>query len=108
MECIRETVEGVVLRVVLQPRSSRTAIEGIVNGSLKIKVTSPPVEGKANQACLEFLSKQLSIPKTHMSVSAGQKTRFKSITIVGHDAEDIRRSLAALLGNGGGGGRNPE
>ncbi len=97
MECIRDTREGAALHVLVQPKSSRNDVEGLFDGLLKIRLTAPPIEGKANRACLDYLAKLLNIPKSSMSVSVGLKSRTKTICIVGYSAEEIRIKLTPLL-----------
>jgi len=77
------------------PRSSRNEIIGKQEGCYKIKLTSPPVEGKANKALLELLSKKLRIPKSRLEIISGKGSRLKSIRILGLSPERID---ALLLG----------
>jgi uncharacterized protein (TIGR00251 family) len=97
MDCLRETVEGVEIHLLVQPRSSQNRIEGISEGFLKIRLTQPPVEGLANKACLKLLSKELHIPQRHLIVAAGQKSRRKTVKISSYSAQEIRERLSRIL-----------
>lgn len=74
---------GVLIRVRLQPRSSRNQIEGLHENSLKIRLTAPPVEGEANRALMEFLSDVTGLKKSAFSISSGHKSREKSVLVEG-------------------------
>jgi uncharacterized protein (TIGR00251 family) len=61
---IREDKNGVVFKVRVQPRSSKNQIAGLFDDSLKVRLTAPPVEGEANEACCAFLAKVLAVPSS--------------------------------------------
>ena len=75
--------ERVILAVRLVPRSKKNRLAGIHDGRLKIAVTAPPVEGKANQGLLEFLAKLLDCPKSAVSIEQGELNREKLVAIRG-------------------------
>ena len=87
---------GVVLRVVVAPRASREAIEGLrdqADGgtSLRVAVNAPPEGGKANAALIKLLAKSWRIPKSAFSIRAGAAARRKTIFIEGEPDELARR-----------------
>ncbi len=86
---IEETEDGVILSVRIQPRASKDEIVGEYNGALKIKLTSPPVEGEANRRCVEYLSKKLKIAKSQMEIIKGEKSKDKLIKIIGLKKADV-------------------
>lgn len=86
---IRETDKGVSLEIRVLPRSSRCEIAGVQDGVLKIKITAPPVEGRANEECIRFISALLKIRKSAVSIIAGEKSRNKTVLISGFKAKDI-------------------
>lgn len=90
---IVEDNEGVILPVWIQPRASKDEIVGEYNGALKIKLTSPPVEGGANRRCIEFLSKRFKIAKSHLEIIKGEKSKDKLIKIIGLKREDVLKIL---------------
>ena len=87
---ITETAESSTFNVHIQPRASRNEICGLHDGSLKIRLTSPPVEGAANRLCTEFLAKLLGLAKSRVTIVAGEKSRHKTIRVEGATAADIR------------------
>jgi len=75
--------EGVDLRLQLQvqPRSSKDAFGPIHNGRLKLHLTSPPVDGKANQDLCTYLAKQFRMPKSAVTISHGESSRLKTVLL---------------------------
>jgi hypothetical protein len=84
LDC-RDVDGGVTVKVKVQPRASREAIAGLVGDSLKLALTSPPVEGAANEACVAFFAKVCGVAKTRVTLVSGQKSREKVIRITGID-----------------------
>jgi uncharacterized protein (TIGR00251 family) len=80
---IRETEKGVTFQIRVMPRSPRCEVAGLQDGALKIRITSPPVEGKANDECIRFLADQLNIRRSQIEIIAGHKSRSKTISITG-------------------------
>ncbi|MBS3910128.1 MAG: YggU family protein [Actinobacteria bacterium] len=73
--------DGIILNIWLQPRAARTKIVGIYGDNIKISVKAPPLEGRANDECIEFLSALLGFPKKLFTVKSGEKSRRKRIYI---------------------------
>lgn len=98
MEYIQPTSEGVILRVRVQPRSSKAAITGITGNCLKLCVGAPPAEGAANLACIKTLAKSFGIAKSRIEIISGQKSREKRILL--RDAEEglISSRISEILG----------
>ncbi|SNB45918.1 DUF167 domain-containing protein [Geobacter sp. DSM 9736] len=86
---ISEDAEGVTFSVHVQPRASRTGICGVHDGELKIRLTSPPVDDAANRLCVEYLAKSLGIAKSSVRITAGAKSRHKTIRAEGVDSAAI-------------------
>ncbi len=78
---LKKTENGWLLSVKILPNSSKNEIIKNDDGSIKVKLTAQPIEGKANKALLEFLSKQFKIPKTSMEIVKGQTSKDKTISI---------------------------
>ena len=76
------------------PRASRNEIVGIENGVARIRVTSPPVDGKANKAVTELLSKQLDVPKKDILIVSGEKSRNKKIRVYGKTLSEISKLMS--------------
>ena len=77
-----------IVSLYIQPNASKTEIVGEHNGALKIKVKAPPVDGKANEEVIRFLSKKLDIPKSKIQLVSGQTSRHKRFLIEGLDSLD--------------------
>lgn len=92
---VRDTDKGATFAVRVQPRASRNAIAGEMGDALKIALTAPPVEGKANEACIEFLAILLKVPRSSVTIASGESSRNKVIRVAGLRAEEISRRLAA-------------
>jgi len=90
---IRDTAEGAQFALRVQPRASRNAIAGIVGDALKLAITAPPVDGKANAAVVEFFAELLRVPKSSVVIVAGETGRNKRIAIRGAKAEAVRKAL---------------
>jgi hypothetical protein len=87
---VKENADGVTFAVRVQPRASRDAIAGEHAGALRLRVTSPPVDDRANQACRRLLAEHLNIPVSAVRIVAGERSRSKRIAIRGVPAERIR------------------
>ncbi|RPI79680.1 MAG: YggU family protein [Desulfobacteraceae bacterium] len=81
------------LKIHLVPRSSRDQLVNCTGDQLKIKITAPPVEGRANQALIAFLAKQLGIAKTKVELVAGATSKQKKIRIHGLTLNQIHDRL---------------
>ena len=84
---------GVVFSVKIVPGSSRTAVCGLLEGMLKIRVSAPPEKGKANRCLIEFLAKQLGVKKNAVSIISGQTNPVKRIKVLGIPAETVLKKL---------------
>ncbi|MBZ4414043.1 DUF167 domain-containing protein [Myxococcus sp. XM-1-1-1] len=83
---LKSLPDGVELALLIQPRASRTRVVGEHDGLLKIQLAAPPVDGEANAALLEFLGKQLGVPRRQVRLVAGDASRRKRVHVVGIDA----------------------
>lgn len=90
--------DGLVLHVRVQPRASRDEIAGIQDGRLRVRLTAPPVDGAANEACQKFLAGLLGVPKTSVRLTAGQKAREKTFSVCGDPATLAARLAPYLAG----------
>jgi len=77
----------------VQPRARANRVEGQVGGYWKICVTAPAVEGKANRACVDFLSRALRVPGSRVRIVSGETSRHKRIEIEGVEQEVLERFL---------------
>ena len=93
MISIRELADHVTFEVKVRPRAKNNAITGEIGDSLKLSLTTPPVEGRANEACIEFLARLLKVPRSSVTIASGHSSRNKVIRVVGLSAEGVRRRL---------------
>jgi len=94
MVAIQNSPAGVTFAVKVHPRAKKNAITGEVGDALKLALTAPPVDGKANDACIDFFAKLLNLPRSSVTIAAGQTSRNKVIRVAGLSAEEVRRRLA--------------
>ena len=90
---IRDTASGVTFAVKVHPRARKNAITGEVGDAVKVALTAPPVDGKANEACIEFFAKLLKVPRSSITIAAGQNSRNKVIRVAGVTAQYVRERL---------------
>lgn len=78
------------------PNAPRDEIAGWLGDALKVKIHAPALEGRANDALLDFLAQQLGAPRRDVSLLRGEKSRRKVVQIHGLDAVEVRRRLAKV------------
>lgn len=94
MPYLRTLPDGsLLLTLYVQPRSSRNQLTGVHNGALKLQLTTPPVEGKANKAVITFLAKRLHLPKSAVTIKSGLQSREKQIIISNCEEKTVRQLL---------------
>jgi uncharacterized protein (TIGR00251 family) len=90
--------KGSALAIRVTPRASRNEISEILSdGTVKIRLTSPPVEGKANEALIKFLSDVLDVPRSKIDIVAGATGRDKLVSILDLDAETVHARILRKL-----------
>jgi uncharacterized protein len=94
MILIHESPTGVTFAIKVQPRARKNAIVGALGDALRISLTAPPVDGKANQACIDFFAKLLKVPRSSVTIAAGQTSRNKVIRIAGLSAKEVEIRLS--------------
>jgi len=92
---IREAGGGVSFAVKVHPRARKNAITGTIGEALKLSLTAPPVEGKANLAVIEFFADLFEIPRSSVTIASGQTSRNKIVHLSSVSAERVRGTLAA-------------
>jgi uncharacterized protein (TIGR00251 family) len=90
---LNETAAGVTFTVRVQPRARRNAIVGELGDALKVALRAPPVDGKANEACIEFFAKALNLPRSSVMIASGQTSRTKIIRVTGITAAEFEKRL---------------
>ena len=90
---IEATATGVTIKVYVAPRSSSNKVMGVHNGSIKVSLTAPPVEGAANKALVEFMAKVLGVPRGAVRITSGETSRHKTVSVAGVGAQDVLKRL---------------
>jgi uncharacterized protein (TIGR00251 family) len=85
---------GAAFAVKVHPRAKKNALTGEVGDALKLALTAPPVAGRANDACIEFLANLLKVPRSSVTIASGQTSRRKVIRVAGLAADDVRKVLS--------------
>jgi uncharacterized protein (TIGR00251 family) len=94
---ILESAKGISFAVKVHPRARKNAITGTVGDALKLALTAPPVEGKANQAVIEFFADLFQIPRSSVTIASGETSRNKVIRIAGVSKAAAEQRLAENL-----------
>ncbi len=94
---IRDTASGATFSVKVHPRAKKDAIAGTVGDALKVSLTAPPVEGKANEACIRFFADFLRVPRASVTIAAGETSRNKVVRVHGLTAEQVGERLQAAV-----------
>ena len=84
---------GVRVRVRVQPRASRTAVQATPEGRIRASLTAPPVEGEANAALCEAMARALGVPKSSVTIASGLRGREKSVHVIGVSVREARDRL---------------
>jgi uncharacterized protein (TIGR00251 family) len=71
----------------------KNAVTGELGDALKVSLSAPPVEGSANQACIDFFAKLLKVPRSSVTIASGQTSRNKVIRVAGLTARQVRDHL---------------
>jgi len=94
---IRETAAGLSFAVKVHPKARRSAIAGTLGDALKLAVAAPPVEGKANQAVIEFFAALCGVPRSAVAILQGESSRMKTVRISGVEKEALEQALRKAL-----------
>lgn len=90
---LQESTGGVAFAVKVHPRAKKNAITGELGDALKVSLTAPPIEGRANGACVEFFAKLLKVPRSSVTIASGQTSRHKVIRVAGLTAQQVQDRL---------------
>jgi uncharacterized protein (TIGR00251 family) len=97
MIAVADHAEGCVLPVRAQPGARRAGVQGEQAGALKVAVTAPPEDGRANQALVEELRKTLGVKRSQVELIGGQTSRDKRFLIRGLTRAELEQRLTSLL-----------
>ena len=96
MLSIQKKDDGIIFKIKVQPGAAKNEIAGVQGDALRIKISAPPVKGKANKALIDFLAKQLGVKKSEVEIVSGQRRKIKKIRVVGKEAK-IEKNLQRFL-----------
>jgi uncharacterized protein len=94
---LRESKKGLTFDIQVIPHASRAEIVCVQDGAFKIKVTAPPVEGAANEACIKLLAGELGLKKSQMEISSGTKSRRKSVMVKNINKMELELKISSFL-----------
>jgi uncharacterized protein (TIGR00251 family) len=94
---LREAAGGVSFSIKVHPRARRNAITGTAGEALKVSLTAPPVDGKANQAVVEFFAALFEIPRSSVTIASGESSRQKAVRVAGVNRQTVERRLMQVL-----------
>jgi uncharacterized protein (TIGR00251 family) len=94
---LRETPDGCTLPVRVHPGARTNAVTGVHDGALKISLTTPPTDGRANDALIAFLAERLRIPRSRISLVSGATSRSKTLRIAGKSAAEVQAALDPVI-----------
>jgi len=86
---LRQTAEGVVMHVRVQPNARRNEVAGLHGRELKVRLQAPPVEGKANAALVEFVAGLVNAPRSSIEIIRGETARSKQVLVRGQTVEQL-------------------
>ncbi len=94
---LREQNGSVFFEVYVQPRATRTRLAGEYQGALRLRLTAPPVDGAANEACIAVLAELLGVAGGRVRITHGHRGRRKTIAIAGATVAEICTRLSLLV-----------
>lgn len=92
---ITDAKKGAAFAVRVVPRAKKNEVAGRVGDAIKIRLTAPPVEGKANEALIDFLAEKLDVSKRQLEIVAGETSKNKMVSVIGLSPAEVE---ALLLG----------
>src|SRR5882724_984395 len=95
MVSVQESTEGISFAVKVHPRAKKSSITGEIGGALKLDLTAPPVNGAANEACVEFFAKSLKVRRSSVTIASGERSRSKVVRVAGVTAKQFWERLSS-------------
>lgn len=90
-------IERFNLNIRVQPKASRNQVDGFENGTLRLRVTAPPTEGKANAGVIALLAKTLSVSKSRLEIVKGYSSRDKVVSIETLTEQEVHERIKAVV-----------
>ena len=94
---VTESSKGISFSIRIHPRARKNAITGVIGDALKLALTAPPVEGRANQAVIEFFAELFEIPRSSVTITSGETSRKKQVRIAGLTRATVATRLSERL-----------
>jgi uncharacterized protein (TIGR00251 family) len=98
---VRDTPTGAVLAVRVTPRASRSSFQGLLvkgdQAMLRVALHAPPIDGRANEELISFLSRQFDLPQSSLEIIRGLQSREKLVRAVGVSAQELSQTLQPIL-----------
>jgi uncharacterized protein (TIGR00251 family) len=98
-ECYLRVVKSgsVILSLYVQPKASQNRFLAIHDNALKLAITSPPIDGKANKAVVSFLAKFFGVAKSKVSLKSGHQSRHKQCLLEGISVQEVQQKIKEYL-----------
>lgn len=93
MPTITSTRSGVSFTIKVHPRAKKNALTGTIGEAYKLSLTAPALEGRANQACIEFFAELFKVPRSSVTIASGERSRNKVIRVDGVTEQQAKQSL---------------
>jgi len=90
---IRDTESGASFAIKVHPRAKRSAISGEIGNALKVALTAPPIDGRANEECIDMFANLLDVPRSSITIAAGQNSPNKVVKVAGLNATQVKARL---------------
>jgi uncharacterized protein (TIGR00251 family) len=90
---IHESADAVTFAVKVHPRAKKNAITGELGDALKLSLAAPPIDGRANQACIELFAELLKVPRSSVTIASGQSSRNKVVRVAGLSGEQLHKRM---------------
>ncbi|MFC0226462.1 DUF167 family protein YggU [Serratia aquatilis] len=95
MSAVTQMLDGLSVRLYIQPKASRDQIIGLHGDEIKVAITAPPVDGQANAHLIKYIAKQFKVAKSNVIIEKGELGRHKQLRII--DPQQIPAAIAALI-----------
>jgi uncharacterized protein (TIGR00251 family) len=92
-----DLADGCTLSVRVHPGAKKNGVTGIHAGAVKISLTTPPTDGRANEALIAFLAELLRTPRAKISLASGAASRTKLLRITGKSAAEVQAALSPII-----------
>ena len=96
VDFVQDVGDGCTVSVRVHPGARKNAVDGVHAGAVKISLTTPPVDGRANEALIAFVAEMLRIPRGRVNLVSGMTSRSKVLRITGKSAAEVQAALLPL------------